>query len=265
MVRGAEGGREEQERAPSLSRGPAPGPKGHTRPQGSLLIPPSSSTILPVPLRKLQPRPYRVRRAARAACMREVRREQIIDAAKAVFAAKGYHDASIDDVIARAEIARGTFYLYFDGKSDVFETVLEEALNDLRSLVRPIDVSRGAPPPERQLREIVRGILEHALRDRDFTRLLLSLWMNPDADAAPSVLAFHALVTDLIAASLEKGVQKGLVRRCDPALAAPAALGAARGLLAHLLLADPAPSLDAAADALIAFAMRGIGVPARWT
>lgn len=44
------------------------------------------------------------------------RRQQILDAAKHVFAEAGYHGASINAIIERAEIARGTFYLYFESK-----------------------------------------------------------------------------------------------------------------------------------------------------
>jgi len=196
--------------------------------------------------------------------MREERRAAIIAAAKAVFAEKGYHDASIGDVIARAGIARGTFYLYFEGKREVFETLLEEALLSLRASVRPIDVAKGAPSAEGQLRAILRAVFTQALADRDFTRLLLSLWMSPDAEVAPVVRGFYGLVTQLIAASFEKGVGKGLVRACDPALTAPAALGALQGLMGHMLLAGEAVDVDAAVDALIAFALRGVGVPARW-
>ncbi len=43
--------------------------------------------------------------------VREQRREQVLDAAKAVFAKKGFHRSSIADIIQRAGIARGTFYL----------------------------------------------------------------------------------------------------------------------------------------------------------
>ena len=55
------------------------------------------------------------------------------DAAKRVFAEAGYHGASINAIIERAQIARGTFYLYFESKAAVFDSILDEAMRDLRA------------------------------------------------------------------------------------------------------------------------------------
>lgn len=205
-----------------------------------------------------------VKKRVRTRLPKEERREQILAAAVRAFVRGGFHGTHVDQIIEEAGVARGTFYLYFEGKREVFETLLEEALLSLKASVRPIDVARSAPSAEGQLRAILRAVFTQALLDRDFTRLLLSLWMSPDAEVAPVVRGFYGLVTQLIAASFEKGVAKGLVRACDPALTAPAALGALQGLMGHMLLAGEAVDVDAAVDALIAFALRGVGVPARW-
>jgi len=52
---------------------------------------------------------------------RQERRAQVLRHAKRIFARKGYHRTNIADIIARARIARGTFYLYFQNKRDIFE------------------------------------------------------------------------------------------------------------------------------------------------
>ncbi|MEM9490681.1 MAG: helix-turn-helix domain-containing protein, partial [Myxococcota bacterium] len=60
---------------------------------------------------------------------RQQRRRQILSVAKRVFAENGYHSASISQIIARANIARGTFYLYFSSKQAVFDSILDEAVS----------------------------------------------------------------------------------------------------------------------------------------
>ncbi|MCI0356492.1 MAG: TetR/AcrR family transcriptional regulator, partial [Acidobacteria bacterium] len=60
--------------------------------------------------------------------VRTDRRAQILRAAKQVFSQKGFHTASVSDIIERAGIARGTFYLYFESKRDVFDKLLEDLL-----------------------------------------------------------------------------------------------------------------------------------------
>ena len=56
----------------------------------------------------------------------DARRRELLDAAVAVFARKGYRRASISDIIAAADAARGTFYLYFKSKEDVFLAILDD-------------------------------------------------------------------------------------------------------------------------------------------
>lgn len=46
----------------------------------------------------------------------EERRAALLDAAEQVFLAKGFGATSIDDIVAAADVAKGTFYLYFESK-----------------------------------------------------------------------------------------------------------------------------------------------------
>ena len=72
------------------------------------------------------------------------RRSQLLAAARAVFAKKGYDEATISEIVSRAGVAQGTFYLYFPGKealagafAEVFAerlaVVAEERTNRCRS------------------------------------------------------------------------------------------------------------------------------------
>src|SRR6187551_4000830 len=90
------------------------------------------------------------------------RRRQIMNASKHVFAEAGYHGASIHAIIERAQIARGTFYLYFESKAAVFDSILDQAMADLRAKIRRIEVDDPqAPAPQVQLREQVVATLEY--------------------------------------------------------------------------------------------------------
>src|SRR5437773_8853459 len=94
------------------------------------------------------------------------RRRQILSAAKYVFAEAGYHGASINAIVERAQIARGTFYLYFESKSAVFDSILDQALSDLRTRIRRIEVDDpAAPAPQVQLRGQVVATLEYIVSD----------------------------------------------------------------------------------------------------
>src|SRR5215218_3997974 len=47
------------------------------------------------------------------------RRTQLLTAARAVFARKGYEEATVSEIVGRAGVAQGTFYLYFPGKESL--------------------------------------------------------------------------------------------------------------------------------------------------
>jgi AcrR family transcriptional regulator len=169
----------------------------------------------------------------RAASQRAARRHQILDAAKHVFADAGYHGASIHAIIERAEIARGTFYLYFESKEAVFGALLDEAMTELRRRIVRIDTGPGARPPKDQLNDSLASLLEFIVSDRPLASVLLSSSSTPDAEAAARLAAFYTEVRSVIALSLETGVQIGLLRPCHPERTAAALLGMVRGIVEH--------------------------------
>jgi AcrR family transcriptional regulator len=62
---------------------------------------------------------------------RGARRRRILEAAEAVFSARGYHEASITEIALRAELATGTLYLYFVDKADLYGSVILEKMNQV--------------------------------------------------------------------------------------------------------------------------------------
>jgi AcrR family transcriptional regulator len=190
---------------------------------------------------------------------KQERRRQIMDAAKAVFAEAGYHGASIHAIIERAEIARGTFYLYFESKAAVFDSILDHAMTDLRARIHRIAVDDpAAPPPQVQLRAQVVATLEYVVQDRPLAMLLLSAGHTPDAEAAERLDQFFAEVRDLLKRALETGMEIGLVRRCRAELAAAAMHGMIRGVVEQLVHQPNPPAIADVVDELLLVALRGV-------
>jgi AcrR family transcriptional regulator len=187
------------------------------------------------------------------------RRRQILDAAKAVFAEAGYHGASINAIVERAQIARGTFYLYFESKSAVFDSILDQAMADLRGRIHRIEVDdKAAPPPQVQLRAQLVATVEYIVGDRALATLLLKAGHTPDADAAQRLGQFFADIRGLLVRAIETGIEIGLVRECHHELVAAALLGSVRGVI-ELLVDSPAPPpVDDVVGELIQVSLRGV-------
>jgi TetR/AcrR family fatty acid metabolism transcriptional regulator len=200
----------------------------------------------------------------RAQRQREQRRTQILSAAKEVFAEHGYHHASISAIIARANIARGTFYLYFSSKRSVFDSILDEAVEELRTRITRIEVGDGAEPPWVQIRTNLHRVMEFALDHPNFIKLLLSQGLGQDPEVNARVGEFYAHVVGRIGSSLRHGIEMGLVRPCDTEFVAAALLGSVRGIIDHVLASDEPPHIDKIIDELQNFALRGVLTSGLW-
>ena len=60
---------------------------------------------------------------------------RLLDASALLFADRGYHGTGVDDVVAEAGFARGTFYKYFDEKLDLLLQLTRECSGDMRVLI----------------------------------------------------------------------------------------------------------------------------------
>ena len=54
------------------------------------------------------------------------RRTQLLTSARAVFGKKGYEEATVSEIVGRAGVAQGTFYLYFPGKESLAGAFAEQ-------------------------------------------------------------------------------------------------------------------------------------------
>ena len=180
-------------------------------------------------------------------------------AAKSVFADSGYHGASINAIIERAQIARGTFYLYFESKAAVFDSILDHAMEDLRARIHRIEVlDPNAPPPQLQLRAQVVDALEYIVRDRPLATMLITAGHTPDAEATERLDQFFAEVRELMKRALETGVEIGLLRPCQSELVAAAMLGMIRGVIELMIHQTDAPTVDEVVSEMLMVALRGV-------
>ncbi len=189
------------------------------------------------------------------------RRQQLLDAAAWVFARKGYRAAAISDIIARAQVARGTFYLHFASKEQIFLAIVEE----FHTLVR-----RMLEEPEGPVR-----LADHhgqAMLQRSFRRWLALFAEHRDAAAvilkeAPSIDArFQAGAARLRELALNhfaerfRRVQAG--RRVNPSvspeLVAHLQLAMVEEVVNAFVLPDSSADLDDLAAKLAAFEWNGI-------
>jgi AcrR family transcriptional regulator len=105
-----------------------------------------------------------VRRRART-------RAELIAAARQVFAARGFHDASIAEITAAADVAVGTFYVHFRDKDEILAVLLAEGVGGFRAYVA---AAVEAAPPGREIPALIRATFHYAYDHRDLFTILLT-------------------------------------------------------------------------------------------
>ncbi len=102
------------------------------------------------------------------------RKEAILAAAREVFFEQGIRRATVDEIAARAEVAKGTVYLYFDTKETIVAHLLLEGLD---SLGQRLAEAYDEPTPARaeaRLRRLAAAYLDFFRKEQDYFRLMMA-------------------------------------------------------------------------------------------
>src|SRR6266508_5953407 len=139
---------------------------------------------------------------------REVRRQELVDAAVAVFSAKGVAAASVDDIVRAAGVAKGTFYLYFATKDDAVNAVASTMVEGVAERVQAVATDTTRSPVERLL-AFGAGISE--VVDESYERELIDVFHRPENRLLHDRIGDRALVrlAPVIAGVISEGIESG--------------------------------------------------------
>jgi AcrR family transcriptional regulator len=110
-------------------------------------------------------------------------RTRLIDAATKVFAERGFHDASVEEIAEQAGYSHGAVYSNFDGKSELFLAVFE---NYMAERVRELSQTQTALPDDAPLEARARALadqwMDRLSRDRQSVALHMEFIAHADRD-----------------------------------------------------------------------------------
>ena len=189
------------------------------------------------------------------------RRQQLLEAAAWTFARKGYRAAGVSDIIERAKVARGTFYLYFDSKEQVFLAIVQDFHERIK---RMLDEPEG---PVRLTEHHGQAMLQRSFRrwlelfatHRDAAAVILKEATSIDARFEGEVARLRGLALNYFAERFKRFQTRGLVNpSVSPALVAHLQMAMVEELVNAFVLPDSSIDLDDLAAALAAFEWNGI-------
>jgi len=152
---------------------------------------------------------FRRRRAERSA--------EIVQAALAVFAERGFAGAKLDEIAARAGVSKGAVYLYFETKEDLFRAVVEQAITPSLAVVQAMAASHSGP-----LVDLLRGVAQHIGGIVETTQLggVVKMVIGEAGNFPQLARVWHdeliAHALGAMAAAIEAAQARGEVRAGDP-------------------------------------------------
>lgn len=136
----------------------------------------------------------------------------MLTAAEGLFASKGYHETSMEDIAKAAEYATGTIYRYFASKEELYRQLLNRKIALYFVFVK--ERVESCTGPVEQLRSLVRSKVEFFELNREFMRIYAK-----EAASNQTNAGFGALNTqcrsmqdeyrDLVRGIFERGIAEG--------------------------------------------------------
>lgn len=181
--------------------------------------------------------------ASRRAHQRARKRAHILGAASRVFAARVYHQVTMDEIARAAHVGKGTLYRYFPSKEDLYLAIVDEAF---ALLTRRLEAEQAAAlPPATALRRMIEAIVETFARHLPFFRLVNQGEARLFLRKKQVIRARRAHIARFVAEVLDRGVETGAFRKVDPVLAPSMLIGMVWGTTLNHAEDTPAELLAA--------------------
>lgn len=175
---------------------------------------------------------------------KQMRRQEMLQAAKAVFAEKGYTHATLEEIAQRAEFGKGTLYNYFGSKEDILFAIFDELYDDI---CQHIETSFSVEETEtRSIRDIFRDFFESTFSfflERNEVYLLMMkvahrMLFSEDPEKAQYFQRQGRRLVDALNKHFEAAIASGKLRNLPSRSVTHLVIGNVNGFLMHLSLKD---------------------------
>jgi AcrR family transcriptional regulator len=196
---------------------------------------------------------------------KQARMKLIRNSAAAVFREKGFDAATIEDIASRAEISRGTIYLYFKSKDDLYYSLMQPSLDKMANLVMKI-ANDTHETPERKIKKMSVAVYDFYLKDPDAYHLVARYKAVGFSKLLTEDKLIHVrdmMKSNLVqcAKAVEEGIQQGKFKKVDPYLASVVFWSSFMGVIQfqeHRMMPDKRDYTRVTIDACIDWLIEGL-------
>jgi len=158
------------------------------------------------------------------ASSRVVKKNNIIKIAANLFSQKSFHDVTMDEIAEKVGVAKGTIYLYFSSKDNLYLEILEHTFGSIEALLEK-EVNKASLAPEK-LKKVLAIVINFYRENIDVLKIL-------SRDETHLIQEHHDLTEkwrlsriELYEKIIEKGIKEGSFKTRNTELAALVLYGA---------------------------------------
>ena len=145
---------------------------------------------------------------------KQQKRKQIAEAARDLFTEFGYRAVSVAQIAARADVAKGTVYLYFKDKEELFLYLVQEFIDEMGRFAH--DVEQQNLSITEQFHTVIYNLLKYRREQKFLYRVVREARETHFALARRVTDLLDSEITRYIEKLLEQAVRDGKVRPCNP-------------------------------------------------
>ncbi len=184
------------------------------------------------------------------------RYQQILDAAERVFGEYGFAQARIETIAEHAGVAKGTVYLYFKGKDDLYASLVEDRVEQFAAMISA--EMANADNLSEAIRSFVKTRIEFYQKHQGFMYTILESMTGFDSELRMRLVSSHdrvlVAIRELMARVLGIGVS------FSPELAADVLVGAVNFVVASREISGESFDVDELTEELTTLLTEGLGM-----
>jgi TetR/AcrR family transcriptional regulator, fatty acid metabolism regulator protein len=188
---------------------------------------------------------------------REETRKRILDSAAQVFAAKGFHNTAVDDIVKASGTSKGAVYFYFESKDQIFLCLVEDYASILAYEIQTA-VQRGRGLVA-QIEGAIVTLVQSFQRHRNLAKIVLNDWFSVGPEFQGKRMALKAMLIEVLRGYLDRAVEDGKIAPQDTETAAYVWLGAISEVVLRWLNTGKPDPLDEVLAPLTRLLLRSVG------
>ena len=140
----------------------------------------------------------------------EMTKQKLLDVAEEIFGNKGYYNTSVAEITVRAEVAMGTFYVYFPSKLEIYRELVRQLTSEVR-----FEIQKKVAGLDNRLdieREGLKAFLAYVYKNRNLYRIIREA-ESVDLDL---FIEHYRKIAEGYIKGLKIAIGKGQIRNINP-------------------------------------------------